>query len=54
MKVSMSMEGAADRPRSEALLTTCERNAERQGKLLDEALLATYPASDPLSAFVVN
>ena len=48
-------EGAADRPRSEPLLTTtAERRAERQGRLLDEALLATYPASDPLSAFVVN
>lgn len=38
-----------------ALLTmTLEQRAQRQGKLLDEALLATYPASDPLSAFVVN
>ena len=51
----MFSEGAADRPRSEALLTTTyERSAEELGKLLDEALLATYPASDPLSAFVVN
>ena len=46
---------AADAIGTQALLAlTLEQRAQRQGKLLDEALLATYPASDPLSAFIVN
>ena len=33
---------------------TAKERAERQNKLLDEALLETFPASDPVSVFRVK
>jgi hypothetical protein len=43
-----------DQPRKPGGKTEAEKIKERQDQLLDEALMETFPASDPVSPFHIE